>query len=163
MKKNIIRIILILLLAITFIVIFNFSNEDSIKSGNTSKKITNEITKNIDSIQKLDKVEKTKELDRIESIIRKIAHFSLYTLVGILLMAICSTYNLNEKIRIIISLLSGIVYAISDEIHQMFIAGRTAKPTDVFIDTLGVILGIVITMLILKITSNRNKKEKSKI
>lgn len=152
-----------MLLAITFIVIFNFSNEDSIKSGNTSKKITNEITKNIDSIQKLDKVEKTKELDRIESIIRKIAHFSLYTLVGILLMAICSTYNLNEKIRIIISLLSGIVYAISDEIHQMFIAGRTAKPTDVFIDTLGVILGIVITMLILKITSNRNKKEKSKI
>lgn len=152
-----------MLLAITFIVIFNFSNEDSIKSGNTSKKITNEITKNIDSIQKLDKVEKTKELDRIESIIRKIAHFSLYTLVGILLMAICSTYNLNEIIRIIISLLSGIVYAISDEIHQMFIAGRTAKPTDVFIDTLGVILGIVITMLILKITSNRNKKEKSKI
>ena len=41
-----------MLLAITFIVIFNFSNEDSIKSGNTSKKITNEITKNIDSIQK---------------------------------------------------------------------------------------------------------------
>jgi VanZ family protein len=163
MKKNIIRIILILLLAITFIVIFNFSNEDSIKSGNTSKKITNEITKNIDSIQKLDKVEKTKELDRIESIIRKIAHFSLYTLVGILLMAICSTYNLNEIIRIIISLLSGIVYAISDEIHQMFIAGRTAKPTDVFIDTLGVILGIVITMLILKIVSNRNKSKISKI
>lgn len=152
-----------MLLAITFIVIFKFSNEDSIKSGNTSKKITNQITKNIDSIQKLDKVEKTKELDRIESIIRKIAHFSLYTLVGILLMAICSTYNLNEIIRIIISLLSGIVYAISDEIHQMFIAGRTAKPTDVFIDTLGVILGIVITMLILKIISNRNKKEKSKI
>lgn len=159
MKKNIVRIILILLLAITFIVIFNFSNEDSKKSGNASKKITNEITKNIDSIQKLNKVEKTKELDRIEGIIRKIAHFSLYTLVGFLLMAICSTYNINEKIRIIISLLSGIVYAVSDEIHQMFIAGRTAKPTDVFIDTLGVILGIVIIMLILKIINIRNKRE----
>ena len=163
MKINILRGILILLLLGTFIMIFNFSSEDSDKSGNTSQKITNEITKNIESIQKLNKVEKTKTLDRIESIIRKIAHFSLYTLVGLLLMAICSTYNINEKLKVIISLSVGIFYAISDEIHQMFIAGRTAKPTDVFIDTLGVVLGILIIMLILKIVSNRNKKEKNKI
>lgn len=160
MKINILRGILILLLLGTFIMIFNFSSEDSDKSGSTSQKITNEITKNIKTIQKLNKAEKTKTLDRIESIIRKIAHFSLYTLVGLLLMAICSTYNINEKLKVIISLSIGIIYAISDEIHQMFIAGRSGEITDVIIDTLGVALGIIIIMLILKIVNNRNLLKK---
>ena len=104
MKINILRGILVLLLLGTFVIIFNFSNEDSEKSGSTSRKITKSIIKNIESIQKLNNKEKIKVLDRIESVIRKIAHFTIYTLVGLLSMSLFSTYKTSEKSRIIISL-----------------------------------------------------------
>ena len=42
----------------------------------------------------------------------------------------------------------GILYAISDEFHQSFSPGRTPKVTDVYIDTLGIILGVLLVILI---------------
>ena len=42
----------------------------------------------------------------------------------------------------------GILYAISDEFHQSFSPGRSPKVTDVYIDTLGVIVGALLVILI---------------
>ena len=49
------------------------------------------------------------------------------------------------------SLLIGIEYAIIDEIHQLFIEGRAGKIVDVWIDSIGVCIGICVTMLFYKI------------
>ena len=138
--------------------IFNFSNQDSEKSGSTSQKVTEAITKDIKSIQKLNKNEKTKVIDKIEDVIRKIAHFSLYSLVGLLLMSLFSTYNINEKNRIIPTIIIGIIYAISDEFHQNFISGRSGQVSDVFLDTLGVTVGGLFILLIIK-TVKKFRKE----
>ncbi len=35
------------------------------------------------------------------------------------------------------------LYGATDEFHQSFVAGRTAMPTDVAIDTLGALLGVL--------------------
>ena len=110
MKLNIIRVILILLLLSTFFIIFNFSSQDAEKSGSVSGKVTETVTSNIKFIQKLEKSEKEKVLDRTEKIIRKIAHFSIYTLVGLLLMGLASTYNLDERKRICIKHNSCFIY-----------------------------------------------------
>ena len=45
----------------------------------------------------------------------------------------------------------GVLYAISDEIHQLFVPGRTGCILDVGIDTLGIITGIIIFMIFIKI------------
>ena len=129
MKKQIIilRIILIILLVIVFINIFGFSSQDSEESGNLSRTITVSITKNIKEIQELKSDEKNEILDTIEKVIRKLAHFSEYTLVGILLMSLISTFNLKQINRFLISLGIGFLYACSDEFHQLFVPGRTAK------------------------------------
>ena len=66
-----------------------------------------------------------------------------------------NTYNIKKKNKILIALLLGIVYAISDEIHQMFSGGRTASPIDVCIDSCGVLFGIGIFLLVKNI---RNMK-----
>ena len=87
-------------------------------------------------------------LHRTESIIRKIAHFSIYAVVGFLLMGLLSTYKIKDKWRIIITIIIGILYAMSDEFHQSFSPGRTPKITDVCIDTLGVTLGAVLVIFI---------------
>lgn len=81
MKINILRVILIILLLCTFGVIFGFSSQDSKESSGISRKVTIFITKNIKSIQEKSDIEKGQILHRIESVIRKIAHFSIYTIV----------------------------------------------------------------------------------
>ena len=162
MKFNILRCTLVLFLFCTFVVIFNFSNQDSEKSGSTSQKVTEAITKDIKSIQKLNKNEKTKVIDKIEDVIRKIAHFSLYALVGFLLMALFSTYNINEKNKIISTIIIGAIYAISDEFHQSFIPGRSGQASDVFLDTLGTTVGGLLILLIIK-TVKKLKKNKNSL
>ena len=147
MKKNILRTILMLLLLSTFFIIFGFSSQNGEKSGNISKKITEEIITRIPQIQEKEQNEREAISLRIEKVIRKIAHFSIYTAVGLLLMALISTFEMKEKNRIIISLIIGIIYASSDEIHQSFVPERSPMITDVMIDTMGVMLGILLIML----------------
>ena len=57
----------------------------------------------------------------------------------------------KENWRMILSILLGMLYAISDEIHQGFSPGRSPRIADVYIDTLGVILGTLLILLVIKI------------
>lgn len=161
MKKNILRIILILLLLGTFYIIFGFSSQDGEKSGSISRRITEKIATFIPQIQKENEIEKENIMNTMERIIRKMAHFSIYTAVGLLLMALVSTYNIKEKNRLIISLTTGIIYATSDEIHQSFVPGRSPMITDVVIDTMGVILGILLIILGKKIIKKYRKNKQN--
>lgn len=161
MKKNILRIILILLLLGTFYIIFGFSSQDGEKSGSISRRITEKIATLIPQIQKENEIEKENIMNTMESIIRKMAHFSIYTAVGLLLMSLVSTYNIKEKNRLIITLITGIIYASSDEIHQSFVPGRSPMITDVVIDTMGVILGILLIILGKKIIKKYRKNKQN--
>ncbi len=148
---NILRIILIILLVCTFFIIFGFSSQNGEQSGGISRKVTETILKVSSNYNKLEEEEKEVVLHRTESIIRKIAHFSIYTVVGCLLMGLLSTYKLKDKWRMIMAIVIGILYAISDEFHQSFSPGRSPKITDVYIDTLGIIIGALFVILIRKI------------
>ena len=163
MKKNILRAILMLLLLSTFFIIFGFSSQDGEKSGNISKKITEEIITRIPQIQEKEQNEREAITLRIEKVIRKIAHFSIYTAVGLLLMALISTFEMKEKNRIIMSLIIGIIYASSDEIHQSFVPERSPMITDVMIDTMGVMLGILLIMLGKAIIKKYKKNSKEMV
>ena len=158
-KINILRTILIILLLSNLWIIFGFSNQDGEQSGSLSREITEIITKNIKSLQELEEPQKEKILSKIEHIIRKLAHFSLYTSLGFLTMSLITTYKLTEKQRIILSLCIGLTYAITDEIHQIFIPDRTPKIGDVLIDTSGVIFGILIVILGIKIYQKLHNKK----
>lgn len=159
MQKNVLRGILIVLLLCTFYIIFGFSSQNGEESGGISKRITDFILEKSAKYNSLEMSEKEQVNKRTERIIRKIAHFSIYTLVGFLLMALFSTYkNIKRKNQICISAILGILYAISDEIHQSFTPGRGPKITDVFIDSLGVFFGMTVILLIVEIINRKNKK-----
>ena len=153
MKLNIKRIIIIIMLLITWIIIFKFSSQSGEESSNVSRGI---IQKIIDFIPNIGE---NQEL--AERVIRKIAHFSIYTLVGLLLKNLFNTYDIKEKYKIIYSLIIGIIYAISDEIHQKFVPGRSAQITDVMLDSMGVALGILLVMLVIEIIKKTKKHKKS--
>lgn len=168
-KIKILRIILIILLLATFELIFHFSSQNGEESSEVSRGVTNFFTRGNKKIQSESQADKNITLWKIEKVIRKLAHFSIYTLVGILLMCIMITYKTNGMASIkgiLLSLVIGALYATSDEIHQIFTPGRTALVTDAFIDSAGVLLGIMIVYGIYKLIGcirNKTKLKKQKI
>lgn len=163
MKIQLLRMVLILLLLMMFGTIFNFSNQEGVKSASLSRRVTVFVTKNIKSIQRLEASEKEKVLAKIEHIIRKMAHYTLYNIVGFLMMSLMSTYNLENIKRIGISFIVGVIYASTDEIHQSFIPGRGPGIGDVFIDSMGVITGIIIVLGMIYVTNKIREKINIKI
>ena len=163
MKINVLRAILIIALIGTFSIIFGFSNQNSKTSGGISQKVTEYIVKFIPNIQQLEEVQKEKVIDKIESVIRKIAHYTIYTLVGFLLMSLMCTYKLKQLDQISISLIIGVIYASTDEIHQAFIPGRGPQVTDVMLDSLGVLTGIFISLLVVETIRRITKKKYNNI
>jgi VanZ family protein len=75
--------------------------------------------------------------------VRKTAHFSEYMILGTLLVA--GFFNRSRVAKTaLLSLAAGFLYAVSDEVHQIFVPGRTGRFTDVVIDTLGIALSVFI-------------------
>lgn len=151
MKTNILRILFICLLCATFFAIFRFSAQNGVESSSLSQKVTVKFVNIFPYTKNLSAETKAKLVAHGEIIVRKIAHFSIYTLVGIFIMAFMSTFNTKLKIQFGVSILVGLIYAITDEYHQSFIPGRGPSAIDVCIDTCGVIFGILIVLAIISI------------
>ena len=154
MKLKIRRIIFAILTIATCIIIFIFSGQDGEKSGLTSRGFVRQIIEITGVTDNLNETEKENLIENCQFAVRKLAHFSIYTILGINAIGFISTYGkIRRKKQIWVTLLFGCLYATSDEFHQMFSDGRTASPRDVCIDTLGVLFGIGIYLLVKKIIS----------
>ena len=141
----------------TFYIIFGFSSQDASTSTGLSMKVSKFI---INAIYKNDNEElKDTKAKSIEHFIRKLAHFSIYTVVGILLFGLLYTYNIKEANKFIYSQVFGIIYATSDEIHQSFVYGRSSQFSDVLLDSFGVLSGIIIVSLIMNYINKKHKKD----
>ena len=81
----------------------------------------------------------------IEFFVRKAAHLTEYGLLGFLLLrGFFSTTNLKRKVAAITALFISIVYACTDELHQMYTIHRTPLFADVVLDSVGALLGILL-------------------
>ena len=87
-------------------------------------------------------------------IIRKLAHYTEYLILGILVINMFTKNNINNLY--LISIILCIIYATSDEIHQIFVPGRACQIKDILIDSIGSITGIYLYKLINKKTLKNN-------
>ena len=144
---NVKKIISIMVVLMWMSVVFYFSNQQGEGSGNTSRTVS-KIIVNIIDIQKQYTSQQTEELIQIvEPIIRKIAHYTIYAIGGIIIVNCVYQFYNKEKRIIEVSAGIGILYAISDEIHQFVIPGRSGNIKDVIIDSLGILTGMAIFLL----------------
>lgn len=154
-KENIWLIISIILVVFWMVLVFKLSGEISEVSGKRSGSVIESIimffNKNI-SETKLQTL-----IEYLQPLVRKIAHFLLYMLGGFLIYNLINfaLKNFSRAKCLLISVLVGSFYAITDEIHQLFVPGRSGELRDVIIDSLGVILGIFIYYLLFNIFSKR--------
>ena len=150
-KEKLKQIIYLSLVLIWMSTIFMFSNQTGGESQGLSQKVTKVIVEIITYNQDIEEVEKLELIENTDYFIRKLAHFSIYTLGGILIYNYINTYNLSKKNVILISILIGVTYAITDEMHQYFTSGRSARIFDVLIDSCGVVAGITIVNITKKL------------
>ena len=150
-KKNLVfkRILFLIMLIITFCIIFNFSEQNGEMSGSLSKKVTEFIVKIVSKIKTMDTATKLHYIEKLHPLIRKLAHFSIYAVVGFSVMGFMCTFDMRNIFKLIISFVVGVSYAITDEIHQSFTPGRTPSIMDVGIDSLGVLTGIFILIVLI--------------
>lgn len=99
--------------------------------------------------------------DILTTLVRKSAHIFMYFVLGILTFNVLHGYNLNQKRVVIYSILFAFFYAITDEMHQMFVPGRSAEVRDVLIDTIGASIGLAVCYGIIKLRESRKISDDS--
>ena len=144
------RTIFLILIIINCIVIFYFSNQVADISSGTSGRVVKFISEIIPSIKNMPEAEKEAICSEVlQPIVRKTAHFSIYAILGFLTMNFALTYKGTKYQKGLCSWLFGTLYSATDEIHQLFIKGRSCEFRDVCIDSLGVLMGILLAIFII--------------
>lgn len=128
------------------IFIFILSNMNSTDSGNKSQTIvkktvdvTTTIGNNVGIAKKPSEEKIEKISDDLNPIFRKFSHAFVYLILAILVANALNVSNIKKVF--LFTILICILYAASDEIHQLYIPGRSGEVRDVMIDTFGALIG----------------------
>ena len=162
MKTNVKRILLLLILIADMVFIFYNSAQVAAVSSNASQSVTQMVAHVIvPNYDKLDETEKLNTVASLEAIVREAAHLLQFVPMGFALYLLLHISTIPQKLSRLclpLTLGFGILYALSDEIHQLFVPGRSFQFFDIFMDTCGTAVGCIcgITLLaIAKILSNK--------
>ncbi len=144
-------------------IVFTFSSQIGKTSTNLSGSIASKLVDIVHKNEELSSKERTKLINSYNHVIRKLAHYTIYLLGGVAIISFVNSLLDHKWKAILATLLTGFIYASSDEIHQYFVSGRDARFTDVLIDTAGILTGIIIYLIVLAIGNRkRNKNKKNK-
>lgn len=166
---NIKKIISWIFVLLWMIVIFWFSampsNESNHKSKKTITKVIEETVKTTNKVGITDKHpsegKKQKVTNYLNEPLRKCMHASVYFILGLLILNALTQSEINGYKKYVIAIILCILYASSDEFHQTFVNGRTGRINDVFIDTIGSVIGCIFYKILSKLLRKKNNLRKS--
>ena len=133
----------IILLILWMGLIFSFSNQTGTSSSSLSTKVLTRIAITIDKDMTDEEIDEF--VDKYSFIIRKVAHLTIYFILGILAYINLREYMKVTPALVIYSIIFCLVYASTDEIHQLLVNGRSGNIYDVILDTCGSTLAILIS------------------
>lgn len=153
-KNLVLRYVLWALVLAVMVFIFVHSSENAEESSDTSGNLVKTVlTVVVKDFKTLPEAEQQQAVDSLQFIVRKGAHFCVYLALGFLSYLAMNTYNLKLKTKLLSALTISLLYAISDEIHQLFVPGRAGQIRDVLIDFFGSLTGIIFALIFIKILS----------
>ncbi len=157
--KRLLQITAWLAVVAWMIVIFSMSHQKAEQSSELSTSTTQKIFEQLHpTFNELPEEEKQQLIEKTETAVRKTAHMSEYFILSALIIIALLFNNISHKKRALFAIALCCAYAVTDEIHQIFIDGRSCKVTDILIDAFGIILCAVIYLMIayiIKKTKNR--------
>jgi Predicted integral membrane protein len=164
MKKFQIILIILIILNMSFIY-YNSSQPADISNATSSELVQAIIPGMVNGYNEMSDAGKNAIIASANDILRDFAHSFEFAVLGVLVMLFMETVPrfrgrvLLKWEKIVVVALFCLLYAVSDEIHQLFVAGREAQITDVVLDLSGTAFGIAVYMLILWIVKiSRTKR-----
>ena len=137
-----IKVIKWALVLICMIQIFLFSADPAYQSDQKSNGVIIWIAEKIVG-HTLNETERENKINQFALVVRKSAHISIYWLLGLLVLSLLKEYKpIDWKIMLKAFALS-FLYACSDEIHQLYVPGRSGSIIDIGIDSIGIYLGVL--------------------
>ena len=146
-KKNQ-RVVDVLLVIIWMVLIFVMSGASADTSRGQSG-IVVELVRRIFNISS----DQPELLDSLATIVRKCAHAFEYFVLGILLLNVIRQFwpMMCKKSWVkywYLAVVGAAIYAVTDEVHQAFVPGRSCELRDIIIDTVAAGVGVGMVMLL---------------
>lgn len=145
-KQKIYNLIPWMFVFLWMVLIFNLSAQPVEQSNSLSKGMAVKV---VDTVNKVTPGPEW-SIDGLNHLVRKNAHFFTYLVLAVLLLI--ALKKANPK-RVLIAVGICVLYAISDELHQMFVPGRGPQLKDVFIDSAGAVVGAGVYQIANKVVS----------
>lgn len=143
------------------ILIFWLSDQPAVQSSRQSRQLSYRIVSGFNLIFRL-KWTRAKLIAlslRMENDLRIVAHFSEYFLLSLsLLLPFRLKLKKTGRSLYLPPVLISIVYAITDEIHQLSVKGRAFEIKDLVIDSLGAVCAALTTYLILRLRARKHSE-----
>lgn len=137
------RIVSSILLAAILVTIFCLSAENADESKETSVAVTSWLSGIFGDIP--------------DDIVRTIAHGCEFAALGFFMHNMI--YSFKTSISPFLSTGLSCIYAISDEIHQIFVPGRAFQFVDIAVDFTGIAIGTTAIVTIIKIIEKKHKNK----
>ncbi|MDF2538325.1 MAG: hypothetical protein K0S76_1346 [Herbinix sp.] len=140
-------------------IIFMYSSKPAVNSDESSMFYANQILDVYEKItgNEIEGAEREKNLEDINHIVRKSAHFIEY---GVLACFVAFHFFVSKRKRIHILLLAtaiSAIYAATDEFHQLFVSGRSGQMKDVLLDSSGAFTGALTFCLIITVLQRKKQ------
>ncbi len=133
--------------------IFFFSSQSRSESSALSSGLIQSFLNFIPVFSFMTEADKIEVAEELSFIVRKTAHFVIYASLGASsLWSARLLFGKCYKTTAVYAFSFCVLYAISDEVHQMFVMGRGPQLRDVCIDSVGAATGIAIIVIIIRIT-----------
>ncbi|MBR0535895.1 MAG: VanZ family protein [Clostridia bacterium] len=145
MKNKIYKTISVICLTGVMLIIFILSQQDTIKSSETSGFVTKLLSMVLGN-------------NIPEALVRTFGHYSEFAILG--LFSINCFFAFRNELKPIISIILSWCYAWTDEIHQIFVDGRAFQISDLLVDLAGIVTGTIVFILIIKATQSIKKRRK---
>ena len=150
-KIKVLRIVIAFLLAADMITIFAFSAQKAEQSDGTSTGVIRVLAEMFyPGFESLTAEKQLSVVQGLQFVVRKAAHMTEFASLGVLLCAFAFTFGGKFK-WFLFSYLFGVFYAATDEIHQLFVEGRSGQFSDILIDSFGVMIGMTVFYFVVKI------------
>ncbi|MBU9673870.1 VanZ family protein [Planococcus sp. CP5-4] len=137
--------------ALWMVLIFTLSHQPAGVSGGISSEIVRQVFQAVASVVPV-------EFETLHTLFRKSAHFFAYLVLGLLFMRALLKNGMTLGRAVLWAFALSALYAASDEVHQLFITGRSGEIRDVLIDSAGATTGLLCYWLFAKIKWQHDKK-----
>lgn len=154
MVKIIIKSLIVLLL---MGIIFSFSADTGNKSTKKSDYVITKVGKTF-FLKRFKSLGEKQFIEKYVVIVRKTAHFILYFCLSLAIFSLLKEFYPVTLKSYLWTVLMVFLYACSDEVHQVFVAGRSGSLVDIFLDTLA---GGVAAYLYFWGRRSKNEQEKA--